>query len=69
MELAGHVAPEPLPQLTATDADLLRDLSDAEREQVAAFARFIRRSKTAAADALQTDAIKQKNVRKGGSDK
>jgi transcriptional regulator with XRE-family HTH domain len=46
MELAGHVAPSPAPELTAESTALLDDLSEAEWEQVRAFARFLRASRS-----------------------
>lgn len=47
MELAGHVVPTPAPEDTdPTRADEFRDLSTLEREQVRAFAGFLRASRS-----------------------
>ena len=49
MELAGHVAPTPTPDHAGEAADDLGDLSAVEREQVRAFASFLRASRSSGA--------------------
>jgi transcriptional regulator with XRE-family HTH domain len=46
MELAGHVAPAPAPTDAEATSDEFGDLSALEREQVRAFASFLRASRS-----------------------